>query len=155
MSQQTTAYLAYAQRCYMGAGNPDECRQYVKPRIPFNVTRNAPCPFDDHFCKAGSIIIDTGFLNSNLDLGTNLPKEAQFDLRITTQCAPIHSSNYTSLHNQSHLPDIPLVRYHLGNFSSQDGEVLDYVYQVPVNLSVSAFDGRSPSLMSKLDYNIG
>jgi hypothetical protein len=155
MNQQTTSYLAYAQRCYMGAGNPDECRQYTKPRIPFKVTPNSSCPFDDQMCKTKSIIVDTGFINSNLDLGINLSEDSQFNLRIINQCVPVHSKNYTSLHNQTDLPGIPLVRYHFGNYNFSKTEVLDYVYQAPANLSMTSFDGWRPSRMAKADYNVG
>jgi hypothetical protein len=155
MSQHLTTQLAYAHRCYMGAGILDECRKYVKPSIPFSVTRNAPCPFDEQICKAGSIVVDTGIINSNSDLGINLPKDAQFDIKIVNQCAPIYSSNFTSLHNQTEFPNIPLLRYHFGNMSFQSGRVLDYIYQVPLNLSLNSFDGGSINTMAKPDYEIG
>src|SRR4051812_34187000 len=108
---RVAAYLNYAQQCYTTAENSEDCRQYVKPKIPLTVMKNATCPFGNGLCKVDSIMIDTGLLDSSDDLGINMPSDSRFQVRIVNQCSPLVSSGYTSLHNQSNYPDIPLFRF--------------------------------------------
>lgn len=153
MSQATASHVAYAQRCYMGAGNPTDCQQYVKPRIPLNVTRGQPCPFEDKMCKSPAMTVDTGLMNSNMDLGLNLPSQHQFNLKVRYACAPIHSDNYTSIHNQTRFPALPLVKYHLGKSFDPDA---DYIYQASWVTSAGDFYGwEDTKLFAPIKYDIG
>lgn len=151
---RVAAYLNYAQQCYTNAENSEDCRQYVKPKIPLTVMKNATCPFGKGLCKVDSIMIDTGLLDSSDDLGINMPSNLRFQVRIVNQCSPLVSSGYTSLHNQSDYPDIPLLRFHYGNFTGLRGET-DYLYQTAANLSFTAFEGHEFILGRRPDYELG
>jgi hypothetical protein len=153
VNKRTSSYLNYAQQCYTQAENSEDCRLYVRPSIPLKTTHNASCPFDEKMCKTKSIIVDTGLLNSNGDLGLNLPPSAQFQLRFVHQCAPLVSEGYVSLHNQSTYPDIPLARYHYGN--STTGSGADFVYQVAANLNDKLYEGFDSENGVRAQYQLG
>jgi hypothetical protein len=158
-NERIHAHLAYARQCYTAAENSEDCRQYVKPSIPFNITRDAPCPFDDKLCKSKSIIVDTGLLNSNHDLGVNVPKHLQFQIRVINQCAPLVSEGYTSqsiIGDNSTDNDVPVTLFHYGNFTNADGNLTDYVYLISANYSYPYFrHGDVYDSNPKADYRLG
>lgn len=153
--RQNTAVLNYAQKCYMNLDNEDDCRHYVKPKVDMQVTRNASCPFDDKMCKTGSVIVDTGMLNSNTHLGINMPDESQFSIRTVSQCAPIISESYTSVVNQTKYPDVPLLRFHYGNYTNPvNGSIKDFIFQVASNLSYTYFDDTDFQVRRNARYDV-
>ncbi|KAF2864863.1 hypothetical protein BDV95DRAFT_600244 [Massariosphaeria phaeospora] len=137
LSERTAAYLQYAQQCYTNAKNSEDCQQYTRPSLPMKITRNASCPFHEGMCKANSIIVDSGLLHSTRDLGINLA--SAFQVRVVDHCAPITSEGYVSYHHEDEFPTYPMARFHYGNYTSYDGVVSDYLYQVAPEIS-SEFD---------------
>ncbi|KAL9616477.1 MAG: hypothetical protein Q9160_008672 [Pyrenula sp. 1 TL-2023] len=95
-AEKITSYANYAQRCYSETSTITNCLPFVKVRLPSTVDQNASCPFQETICRHrdGNIRLDTGYLNSQADLGLNAPLDHQFDLRIATHCAPLKSDNY-------------------------------------------------------------
>ncbi|KAH8722823.1 hypothetical protein GQ44DRAFT_569975, partial [Phaeosphaeriaceae sp. PMI808] len=155
VSKENSGFLTYARKCYIDGQRDQDCHRFVKPRIPLNITRNAGCPFGNGICRAKSIIVDTGLLNSNMDLGVNLPRKFQFQIRMINECAPLKTEGYTSIHNQTAFPDIPLLRLHYGNGTWSKGNFTNYLYQVPANLSARTYEGSSFTLTNKARYDIG
>ena len=153
--RQNTAVLNYAQKCYMNLDNEEDCRHYVKSKVDMQITRNASCPFDDKMCKTGSIIVDTGLLNSNTHLGINMPDKSQFSIRSVSQCAPIVSEGYTSVVNQTSYPDVPLLRFHYGNYTTPvNGTQKDYIFQVASNLSYAYYEGTDMQVRRNARYDV-
>ena len=114
LAQRSTAYSNYAVQCYSNNINSEDCHTYVKPRIATSVDRNASCPFEPEMCKMkdGNIIIDSGLIDSNDDLGMNLKREERVQLRLVYHCAPIVSEGYKKtvlLSNDSKVPQIQQV----------------------------------------------
>lgn len=100
LSQRTISYSNYAQRCYTNTSKAGDCRgPFVKKALPSVVDRNASCPFKNNICRnsTGNIKIDTGYLNSQAELGLNTPLESQFALRVLTQCAPLKAEGYKKI----------------------------------------------------------
>jgi hypothetical protein len=120
------------------------------------ITRNASCPFDGKMCKTGSVIVDSGLLNSNKDLGINMPDDAQFSIRTTSQCAPIIQEGYTSVVNQTSYPDIPLLRFHYGNYSSplNGTTTKDFVFQAASNVSYAYYEGSDMQVRRNGRYDV-
>jgi hypothetical protein len=128
LSQRIQANLQYSQQCYTGAENDEDCLQYVKSRLPLKVTSDAPCPFSEEICKTKSnIIVDTGFLNSNTDLGINLPKKDQFEVRVLNHCAPLVSQGYSEIYNDTDRYPTAQMRYYYGQFFNNN-----FTYQSPI-----------------------
>lgn len=66
----------------------------MTPTLPYNAETNAPCPFDAILCKnsTGNLVMDTGYIESNKDLGIN--GGPRFNLRQERQCAPLVTDGY-------------------------------------------------------------
>jgi hypothetical protein len=119
-AERIQAYLNYAQQCYTDAQNSEDCSQYVRPSLPLQINRRASCPFDESICKStdANVLIETDFLNSNHDLGVNMPPHDQFLLRFRTHCAPLLSKGNTSVSNNTAGSPGSLTRYYYGSAGS-------------------------------------
>ena len=133
LSERISLYANYAQRCYINDTNAGDCRgPYVKEYLPSIVDRNASCPFADKICRnaQGNLKIDTGYLNSQTDLGFNTPSDLQFNLRILTHCAPLESEGYKKIVNYSN--DKPYSQYFYGPQSSHTHQNQSFfTYEMP------------------------
>jgi hypothetical protein len=110
-AQRSTAYSNYATQCYTDAATSEDCHLYIKPRISTIVTRNASCPFAPEMCKTKTenIIVDSGFINSQHDLGINGPPGSRFDMRLLYHCAPLVTEGFKKVLKQSDDPNVPEV----------------------------------------------
>lgn len=153
LSQRIQANLQYSQQCYTGAENDEDCLQYVKPRLPLNITSEAPCPFSEEICKTKSnIIVDSGFVNSNTGLGINLPKTDQFEVRIVNHCAPLVSKGYSEIYNNTDHYATAQMRYNYGQLYNKN-----FTYQSPIyGLSESLTFNNDPMFgQERAEFTIG
>lgn len=100
----------YAQQCYTNFSSAENCHNYVRKQLRWSSNRNASCPFTQKICHSdfNNLEIDTGFINSNDDLGLNSPPDEQFLWRHIVRCAPIVSEGYKT---QGTYPDDDSTRY--------------------------------------------
>lgn len=131
------------------------CIQFVKKRLPSDIDRNASCPFQEVICRheKGNINLDTGYLNSQVDLGVNGPVDYQFNFRIITQCAPLAAEKYQKIVNYSQ--DKSYMRYFLGAQTLRGSEITkrpNYTYEaeLPSSREQDWLEDSSPSA----DYSI-
>ena len=103
-TERMTSYANYAQRCYSGSSESesagrDSCTPFVQKKISSEIDRNASCPFAEKICrkKNGNIRIDVRQIDSQTDIGLNLPADLRFTLRKVTTCAPLESKNYQKI----------------------------------------------------------
>lgn len=96
VAERIYSYANFAQRCYSHGSEAENCGPYVKKRLPTTIDQNASCPFQAHICRhpTENIRLDTGYLNSQADLGLNAPIDLQYNFRKITHCAPIKSEGY-------------------------------------------------------------
>ncbi|KAF2865671.1 hypothetical protein BDV95DRAFT_252406 [Massariosphaeria phaeospora] len=81
--------VAYADNCYTTKGTERECGLFYRPRIDYQETHNASCPFEDEMCligRNGAYELDTRFLDAKI-LGINDKHTVSFRLRKV--CAPL------------------------------------------------------------------
>ena len=83
--------LAYAQSCYL---DPSPfCQEYIVAHLPqVAIDNSSNCPFDETLCLTQAVYIDTGLIDSALDLGINARKEDRVQYRRTTTCAVLDSN---------------------------------------------------------------
>ncbi|XXG93941.1 hypothetical protein Hte_000191 [Hypoxylon texense] len=134
-SVQVNDALNYAQQCY-GETNElgdADCNRFVVGNLTTATTNDrAGCPFQDSICRAtgSNLELDTGYLDSNDDLGLNAPEDQRFAMRYVMHCAPLKTEGYTSREVASNRT---WVRYHYGEVESgslDNVTILDYTYQV-------------------------
>ncbi|KAL7621859.1 hypothetical protein AAE478_007359 [Parahypoxylon ruwenzoriense] len=87
---------AYSRRCY-NTTDPQHCSPFVKSTINWTTDWHARCPFHESMCIGPAMQIDTGLINSNIDLGLNSASKDQINIRKITTCAPITQENYTTI----------------------------------------------------------
>ena len=127
---------SYATECYGNDTVPSKCHQYVQPRIEGNVT-SAKCPFDPPLCDNSvehGVRLDSGYIDSNDDLGINAPLGERVRVRRTNTCAPLKTDGHLRLVNLSQAPDP-------GTVGSQPGlyYILDYgTSDPPVSKTINA-----------------
>lgn len=81
----------YARLCYNSelGTHPSLCHRFSKQNIQSKVDTTAPCPFSPRTCGPSAITLDSGLIDSHLDLGINAPQEARIQLRKVMTCAPV------------------------------------------------------------------
>ncbi|KAI9860128.1 MAG: hypothetical protein M1813_006238 [Trichoglossum hirsutum] len=82
---------AYARSCYGDdtTSYSSICNSYVTSRIVSKVNKTAPCPFAEGACMAPAISMDSGHIDSDLDLGVTATPIDRIQMRRITTCAPI------------------------------------------------------------------
>lgn len=87
--------LGYTRNCYRGQllEVSDSCKQLWKPMLPSTIKFSADCPFvNREMCRnssAGVIRIESGLLNSDIQLGINAPEGDRVDYLRTATCTPL------------------------------------------------------------------
>ena len=97
INRRYTFASAYAQQCYDSKLSSQLCSTYVQKALPFEVDRNASCPFPGkNIClhNPGNIRLDTGLLNYHIHLGINAPSAQLFAYRRVDKCAPLVTEGY-------------------------------------------------------------
>ncbi|KAI0150240.1 hypothetical protein GGR57DRAFT_514510 [Xylariaceae sp. FL1272] len=99
-AEETNNAANYAQQCGISSsGTSMGCNKYVVPRLPVAVMNNkAVCPFHVSLCRKAesTMLLDTGYLDSNDHLGLNRPGDLRFEWRYVLQCTPLQTDGYTS-----------------------------------------------------------
>jgi hypothetical protein len=99
MSQRLMSRWDYALRCYSHNTSLSEgCPTFPRRRLPWRSSADAACPFPGQarVCRrnATNVRLDTGFIDSNADLGINLPPHDSFRYRSVVECAPLKTSGF-------------------------------------------------------------
>jgi hypothetical protein len=116
-SKQTATLANYARECYSsGASGVLDCSVFVQKYLGVRGTANlnSTCPFRGNICRMNdsNIMLDSGFLDSNDDLGLNTPQNQRFTYRRVLQCAPLRTEGFKSTYNTSQ--DKSYTTYHYG-----------------------------------------
>jgi len=107
-----TSSNAYAQDCYSNPLNTEtssfsgqtaagtSCHTFTKPLLNYTLSLGRPCPFEDACAVDDSQVVqlDTGNLDSHIDLGINQPLENRILFRRVTTCSPLRSDGFTDNH---------------------------------------------------------
>ncbi|KAI0865636.1 hypothetical protein F4860DRAFT_526118 [Xylaria cubensis] len=75
--------------------------------------------FDDDICvsKKGNLVLDSGFIDSNKDLGLNAPTDSRIQIRTVLQCASLKTRGYSD------------------QFTHETGNFTRYLYDVGAEMS--------------------
>lgn len=122
----------YAQQCYSSSDSSMvDCNRFVAPRLPaVSVDYAAGCPFESNMCRtnASNLRIDSGYIDSNRDLGINTAADERFTWRTVLHCAPLVTEGYRSnvtRENQT------FIRYNYGRTIGHGyGNYFNYTYEV-------------------------
>ncbi|KAH7113242.1 hypothetical protein B0J11DRAFT_595485 [Dendryphion nanum] len=157
LAQRSTAYSNHALQCYTDVANPEDCRMYAKPWITTTINRNATCPFADTMCKSktGNMVIDSGYIDSNYDLGINRPEDERFQMRYVHHCAPIVSQGHKTILNRSN--DVPVAQYWYGNATYSKGfqGYTGFTYEVLKNYTNLDLPGYTSAVSARPEYELG
>lgn len=89
----------YAQQCYSNNSSSGifDCKSFVRARLPSTVDTRASCPFSNGVCRSDkeNIRLDTGYIDSNNDLGINAPENERILFRAVLTCAPLSTEGFT------------------------------------------------------------
>jgi hypothetical protein len=94
----------YAQQCYGENTTSLACNLYARRSLSFTTNPNATCPFPSARCifnNQSAFSMDTGLVDSHLDLGVNARPEDRIKYRRVTTCAPIHAKQWARVANDS------------------------------------------------------
>lgn len=85
---------SYARSCYASGGTGrswQDCSTFPVSKLP-TVQSNTSCPFQADICRAQSVELDTGPMDSDLSFGINAPPKNRVSYRQVKRCAPIEVS---------------------------------------------------------------
>ncbi|KAI0456529.1 hypothetical protein F5B21DRAFT_522677 [Xylaria acuta] len=113
----------YAQRCYSSTSSSDNtaCNKFVVGRLTTTtINTTATCPFQHRICRdpQSSLRLDTGYVDSNDQLGLDAPTDQRFAWRYVLHCSPLETEGYTSRVSEA---DKGWIRFHYGNVSPANG----------------------------------
>ena len=125
-----TSSLAYVQECYPDAS---DCENYefIVGALNQTVKWNASCPFDESLCLTDAIEIDTGYIDSAIDLGINAKPGDRVLYRKTISCAvlssdsPYNTSEVGPMPNNPAYPDDDEMQFYYGPDNQGD----NYTYR--------------------------
>lgn len=89
--------LAYTRSCYADESSAEapSCDSFVSKRIDSTVKNAAACPFGPEICEFGNAFeIDSGYLNSDLDLGINARPQNRVWYRVVTTWTVVNGTNF-------------------------------------------------------------
>lgn len=100
-SEQANIAANYVQQCYRTnqSDTTTSCNKFVRSSLPTHIINNtAECPFQHQICRKpqSTLRLDSGYIDSNDDLGLNAPKSERFAVRYVLHCAPLETTNYMS-----------------------------------------------------------
>ncbi len=153
----------YAQQCYNTSNSSGDessvigCNKYVVSCLPTAIANyTSECPFQNDSCRdtQSTLRLDSGYVDTNNELGLNTPQNARLAIRYVLQCVPLKAEDYTSHAVRN---DRGWNRYHYGNRSNgstndSQAPVLDYIYEIEdIN---SQYPNKSSSL-SSVSFKLG
>ncbi|KAI3321171.1 hypothetical protein HD806DRAFT_546613 [Xylariaceae sp. AK1471] len=107
----------YAQQCYSSADGLTlgvlDCSFFVTKNLNFTIDNTAACPFKNDICRSNNtnLLLDTGYITSDLHLGSNASPANSIRIRNVLHCAPLKTEGYTTTRSTSTLN---YTRYHYG-----------------------------------------
>lgn len=123
----------YERQCYSSLPNPGRCEKLPIPRIAWTM-QNSACPFTDpNLCTDDAVAVrmDTGYINSNSDLGANARSEDSIVYRKVVTCSPL-KTHFSVLDNND--PADRVLRYWYGRNNLFD---TDYTFEYSMNMSIN------------------
>jgi hypothetical protein len=124
-----------------------DCDKFVAKNLilPTTTIKNDSCPFQDSICRSNNSNLspDTGYINSNDDLGLNAPGDQRFEWRYVLKCAPLVTQGYTT---QVTVGKPKMVRFNYGSLTmsineSSNSTKNNFKYEIE-DLNYQYFDHR-------------
>ena len=119
----------YTQQCYSSTSSRLlDCDKFVVQTLPTAITKNdSSCPFQGNICRSNNtnLLLDTGYIDSNNELGLNYPENQRFRFRYVLQCAPLITQGYTS---RVTIGNTTWVRYNYGSLDSGNTTLYNFTY---------------------------
>jgi hypothetical protein len=85
--------LEYARECYMASSLSSSCGTFQQPQLSWKTIQNGSCPFDSTACSSsGTIVFDTGLIDSHHDLGINAHPDDRLLYRRVTNCTVLNDT---------------------------------------------------------------
>lgn len=158
-AQRAVSSADYAERCYGNDAVSQDCPTFPRKSLPWTSTYDVGCPFPGHdkICRRNStnLRLDTGYIDSNFDLGINSPLEHRFLYRTVLECAPLntagYSQNLTIYPKRNNTSAKQRMQYYYGQITN-DGPTPTYQYSAD---PAAAAGGQYWNFTDvKLDYTI-
>jgi hypothetical protein len=73
-----------------------QCQQLITTDIDQRSLSLVPCPFKDDICLTEAVRVDTGYFDSNADLGINSGREDSILYRRVSECAVLRQDGYVT-----------------------------------------------------------
>jgi hypothetical protein len=85
--------LEYARECYMASSLSSNCDTFQQPLLNWTTLQNGSCPFDSTTCSdSGTLMFDTGLIDSHNDLGINAQPDDRLFYRRVTNCTVLNDT---------------------------------------------------------------
>jgi hypothetical protein len=68
----------------------------VQPTLPYTISRDVTCPFNEKACNGSAISLDTGRLRSDIHLGVNTRPQDALSVRKVLTCVPLAGEKYAT-----------------------------------------------------------
>jgi hypothetical protein len=135
--------VQYAQGCYLqqstGSSN---CDTFQSSSLQYTVLDNQTCPFGSELCRpnVGTLVLDTGLLDTHTDLGINAAKVDRLLYRRVSKCTVLNDTKQTTGWIPQSSPPVN---------SSQPTLQMAYAYFGP---AVSERDNQTYSISNYADF---
>lgn len=122
----------YARACY-GTNERESalsCAAFASARLASSTETNVSCPFAQNACMTPAMLINSGYLDSDLDLGISGRPSDRLRLRKMVTCAPIPADEgYSETRGNVTIGEyapIDVIEYHMGSSGNETG----YTYSI-------------------------
>ena len=113
--------------CYGATGTTaaQHCDSPGRRFVDWTFNTTDTCPFDDVSClSTRSLVLDSGFVDSHVDLGINTRKENRIAFRKTLTCAVPDLKNYTAIYDRNNVTAVlGAPYYHMSKHGTIKGAV--------------------------------
>jgi len=88
----------YVRSCYASQQGQSSslCTAFAKQSIEASIYMSHSCPFQSDICRTDTMVLDSGPINSDLDLGLSSKRDDRITIRRVTSAVPIRFERYTS-----------------------------------------------------------
>jgi hypothetical protein len=98
---QTITAETYVAQCYVPSPDPFKCGYLPQAQIKWT-GNNTRCPFaSDNICLVLAYQVDSGYMDSDHDLGINAAPSNRVQIRKLATCSPIHGKPFVTYANAS------------------------------------------------------
>lgn len=96
----------YAESCYESIVPSSECTSFSRRLPTWTKSLRAECPFGDNVCDGNvTLHLDSGYIDSILDLGINTPEQDRLSLRLVKECAPLLRDEYLKTYDGTNVSE--------------------------------------------------